>query len=44
MLKAREKTTQARISERSDGERGIVETDTPRMTAQTLFNELAIVL
>ena len=44
MLKAREKHTQARNNKRSDGARGIVETDTPRMTAHTLVNELVIAL
>jgi len=44
MLKGREKHTQARNSERSDGVRGNVETDTPRMTAQRLVNELVSVL
>jgi len=44
VLKAREKHTHARNSERSDGVRGIVDTDTPRMTAQTLVNELHSVL
>jgi hypothetical protein len=44
MLKATEKHTQARNSERSDGVRGIVDTDTPKMTAQTLVNELVSVL
>ena len=39
MLKAREKNTQARNRERSDGVRGIVDTDTPRMTAQRLVSE-----
>ena len=40
MLKATQKHTQARNSEPNDGARGIVDTDTPRMTAQTLVNEL----
>ena len=40
MLKTREKPTQAWNSERSDGARGIVDTDTPRMTAQKLVIEL----
>jgi hypothetical protein len=44
MLKYREKHTQARKNERSDGVRGIVETDTPRMTAQMFVNELLSVL
>jgi len=44
VLKATEKHTQARNSERSDDVRGIVDTDTPRMTAQTLVNELVSVL
>jgi hypothetical protein len=44
VLKAKEEQTQARNSERSDGVRGIVDTATPTMTAQTLVNELIIVL
>ena len=44
VLKATEKHTQARNSERSYGVRGIVDTDTPRTTAQTLVNELDSVL
>jgi len=44
VLKATQKHTQARISERSDGARGIVDTDTPRMTAPTLVIELVSVL
>jgi len=44
VLKATEKHTQARNSERSDGVRGIVDTDTPRMKAQILMNELVCVL
>ena len=44
VLKATEKHTQARNSERSDGARGIVDTGTPRMTPQRLVNELVIVL
>jgi len=44
VLNAREKHTQARNSERSDGARGIVDTDTPRMTAQKFVNELVSVL
>jgi len=44
VLKAREKHTQARYSERSDDARGIVDTDTPRMTAQRFVNELVSVL
>jgi hypothetical protein len=44
VLKAKEKHTQARNSERSDGVRGIVDTDTPRITAQTFVNELDSVL
>jgi hypothetical protein len=35
----REKHTQARNSERSEGARDIVDTDTPRMTAEKLINE-----
>ena len=44
VLKAREKHTKARNSQRSDGARGIFDTDTPRMTAQTLVNDLVTVL
>jgi hypothetical protein len=44
VLKATEKHTQARKSERSDGVRGIVDTDTPRMTGQTMVNKLVSVL
>ena len=44
VLKATEKHTQARKSERSDGVRGIVDTATPSMTAQTLVKELVSVL
>jgi hypothetical protein len=44
VLKATEKHTQARNSERSDGVRGIVGTDTPRMTAQRWVKELFSVL
>ena len=44
MLKAREKHTHARNSERSDVARGIVYIDTPRMTAQRLVSELVSVL
>jgi len=44
VLKAREKHTQARNKERSGGVRGIVDTATPRMTAQSLVNELVSVL
>jgi len=44
MLKSREKPTQARNCERSDGVRANVEIDTPRMTALTLVNELVSVL
>jgi len=44
VLKAREKHTQARNSERNDGVRGIVDTDTPRITAHMLVNELVSVL
>ena len=44
MLKATEKHTQARNSKRSDGARGIVDTDTARMTAQRFVNELVSVL
>ena len=44
VLKATEKHNQARNSERSDGVRGIVDTPTPRMTAQRLVNELVSVL
>jgi hypothetical protein len=40
VLKAKEKHTQAKNGELSDGVRGIVDTYTPRMTAQTFFNEL----
>jgi len=42
--KPEKKQTQARNSERSDGVHGIVDTYTPRMTAQTLVNELVSVL
>ena len=42
--KAREKHTHARNSERSDGVRGIVDTDTPNITAQRLVSELDSVL
>ena len=44
VLKARQKHTQARNRERSDVARCIVDTDTPRMTAQILVNELVSVL
>jgi len=44
VLKAREKKTQAKNSERSESVRGIVDTDTPRMTAQRLVKELFSVL
>jgi len=44
MLKDREKHTQEKNSERSDGVRGNVEIDTPRMTAQSFVNELVSVL
>jgi hypothetical protein len=44
VLKATEKHTQERNSERSDGECGIFDTDTPRITAQMLINELVSVL
>jgi hypothetical protein len=44
MMKAREKLTQAKNSESSDGVHGIVDTITPRMTAQTLVNALVSVL
>ena len=44
MLNARQKHTQQRNRERSDGARGIVDIDTHRMTAQTLVNELVSVL
>ena len=44
VLKATEKQTQARNRERSDGARGIVDTYTPSITAQTLINELVSVL
>jgi hypothetical protein len=44
VLKATEKHTQARNSERSDGVRGIIDTDTPRTTAHTLVNEFVSVL
>jgi len=44
VLKATEKHNQARNSERSDVVRGIVDTATPRMTAQTFVNELVSVL
>ena len=44
MQKATEKHTHARKSERSDGVRGIVRKDTPRMTAHMLVNELDSVL
>jgi len=43
VLKAREKHTQASNNESSDGVRDIVDTDTPRMTAQTFVNELVSV-
>ena len=43
-MKQTEKHTQARNSERNDGVRGIVDTDTPRVIAQTLVNELVRVL
>jgi hypothetical protein len=43
-MKAKEKHTPARKSERSYGVRGIVDTDTPRMTAQSLVNELVLYL
>jgi len=44
VLKDKEKHTQAGNRERSDGVRGIVDTDTPRMTAQSFINELVSVL
>jgi len=44
VLKDREKHTHAMNSERSDGFRGIVDTDTDRMTASMLVNELVSVL
>ena len=44
VLNAREKHTQARNSKRSEGARGIVDTDTPRMTAKRFVNELVTVL
>jgi hypothetical protein len=44
VLIAIEQHTQARNSERSDDARGIVDTDIPRMTAQTLVIELVSVL
>ena len=44
VLKSKEKHTQKRKSESSDGLRGIVDTDTPRITAQTLDNDLVSVL
>ena len=44
MLKAREKHTQARNSERTEGARGIVDIETPRMIANKLINELVSVL
>ena len=44
VLKAREKHNQAKNREHSDVARGNVDTDTPRMTAQTLVNELVSVL
>jgi len=40
VLKTTEKHTQARNRERSEGVRGIVDTDTPRMTDQMLVSEL----
>ena len=43
-MKATEKHTQARNIERSDGVRGIVDTDTPRMTAKKLVNELVSIV
>jgi len=44
VLKARGKHTQERNSERNKGARAIVDTGTPRMTAQMLVNELVSVL
>ena len=44
VLKASEKHTQQKRSEHSDEESGILYTATPRMTAQTLINELVRVL
>jgi len=44
VLKATEKQTQVRNSESRDGALGIIDTDTPRMTAQMLLNELVSVL
>jgi hypothetical protein len=44
VLKAKEKHTQARNSERNDVARGIVDTDKHRRTAQTLVKELVTVL
>jgi len=42
VLKAREKHTHALDSECSDGVLGIVDTDTDRMTASMLVNELVM--
>jgi hypothetical protein len=44
VLNARENHTQARNRERSDGERGIVDTDKPIRTTQMFVNELVSVL
>ena len=44
VLKAREKHTQARNNESSDGAGDIVDTNTPRMTGHTLVNETDSVL
>jgi hypothetical protein len=43
-MKARQKHTQESNRERSDGECGIVDTNTPRKTAETVVNELVSVL
>ena len=44
VLKATEKQPQARNSVHSDGPRGIFDTDAPRITAKTVFNEHVRVL
>ena len=44
VMKATEKQPQARNSERSDDVRGIVDTDTPKITTKMLVNKLLSVL
>jgi hypothetical protein len=44
VVKATEKHNQARNRKRSDSARDMDDTDTPRMTAKALYNELVSVL